>query len=520
MAPTDAQTGSTYASRLAAERITFEDCQSVHNLPDIFHYWSNRHVRPRLESLGFSTPNDLFRKYVAEQCKAGAGSPFRALSVGSGNCDLEVNVASHLRSTGQTDFIIDCVEMNSTMLERGRKNAADKELVESLNFIPADLNHWAPTHDYDAVIANQSLHHVMELESLMGKIKGSLKPKGSFIVSDIIGRNGHQRWPEALRIVHEFWRKLPPSYRFNQLLQRYEKLYENWDCSVIGFEGIRSEEILALLIDHFQFKLFFAFANVIDPFVDRAFGLNFDARAAWDQDFISQVHERDEQEIRSGRVKPTHLLAVMRKDPVRDMIFSEPLTPRFCLRDRSLIAMADWRESSDNPRPDAYAWHSWPHDPRTELEIACDRLARAPEEVKTQTAWALQLERELEERTAWAVELDKQVDEWTSWGQEVHQLVEERTAWALKLNGELEERTARAVSLSRELDDANRFVEERTGWALGLQQEVEALRKQRLELSQDLERLAWARPVDKLLHAPLYFAYRAARWLRNRLRNS
>ncbi len=514
MAPTYARSGSSYASRVAAERSRYDDCHVVHNLPDIFHYWSNRHVRPRLESLGFSTPNDVFRKYVEEQCEAGASAPLRFLSIGSGNCDVEVSLASHLRSTGRANFIIDCVDMNPTMLERGRKNAAAKEVAGCLDFLPADLNQWAPAHEYDAVLANQTLHHVVELESLMGKIKSCLKPEGSFIVSDIIGRNGHQRWPEALRIVHEFWRKLPPSYRFNQLLQRYEELYENWDSSAEGFEGIRCQDILPLLIDHFQFKFFFAFANIIEPFVDRAFGPNFNASAPWDQEFISRVHERDEQEILSGRIKPTHLLAVMSKHPVGDMIYSEPLTPRFCLRDS-----ADLRESSDDPRPGAYDWHFWPHDPRTELEIACDRLARAPEEVKKQTARVLQLEKELEERTAWALELDKQVGEWASWGREVHQLVEERTAWALKLNGELEERIARAANLSQELDEANRLMEERTGWALGLQQEVDALGKQRLELSHDLERLAWARPIDRLFHAPLFFAYRAARWLRNRLRN-
>ncbi len=30
-------------------------------------------------------------------------------------------------------------------------------------------------------------------------------PHGRFIVSDMIGRNGHMRWPEALAIVQEFW---------------------------------------------------------------------------------------------------------------------------------------------------------------------------------------------------------------------------------------------------------------------------------------------------------------------------
>ena len=61
---------------------------------------------------------------------------------------------------------------------------------------------------YDAVIANQSLHHVSNLEGLFAAIKDALSPQGRFITSDMIGRNGHMRWPEALDIIHDFWRQL------------------------------------------------------------------------------------------------------------------------------------------------------------------------------------------------------------------------------------------------------------------------------------------------------------------------
>ena len=80
-----------------------------------------------------------------------------------------------------------------------------------------------------------------------------------------------------------------------------------------SFEGIRSQDILPLLLDHFHFRLFFGFANVIDPFVDRSFGHNFDATAPWDRAFIDAVQERIEKEMVSGRIKPTHMLAVVEK---------------------------------------------------------------------------------------------------------------------------------------------------------------------------------------------------------------
>src|SRR6266849_2532766 len=45
---------TTYGTRIAAEKDIYRDCLEVHSLPEIFHYWSNRYVRPKLEALGFS----------------------------------------------------------------------------------------------------------------------------------------------------------------------------------------------------------------------------------------------------------------------------------------------------------------------------------------------------------------------------------------------------------------------------------------------------------------------------------
>jgi hypothetical protein len=92
---------------------------------------------------------------------------------------------------------------------------------------------------------------------------------------------------------------------------------------------------------------------------------------------------------------------------------------------------------------DAYEWHSWPHSPQDELEIACRRLREAEDRILERTVVAKELTKELDERTTWALRLDKEL--------------EERTAWALRLDKELAKQTARAGELNREL--------ERLAWA-------------------------------------------------------
>ncbi len=181
-------------------------------------------------------------------------------------------------------------------------------------------------------MANQSLHHVVELERLFDGIERAIGDEGRFIASDIIGRNGHQRWPEAMEIVQEFWQEMPSRYRFNHLLNRQEDTYLDWDCAVSGFEGIRAQDILPLLVERFHFEVFFPFANVIDPFIDRGFGHHFDANAQWDRAFIDRIHARDEAEITSGRIKPCHMMAVLRNREPASVRLVGNLTPAFCVR--------------------------------------------------------------------------------------------------------------------------------------------------------------------------------------------
>lgn len=507
---------SAYGARLKAEVHTYHNCEDVHDLPDIFHYWSNGHIRPKLEAFGYSSPNDMFRKYIREQCRHPDQIRKRFVSIGSGNCDLEIQLALDIRAQGYGDFAIDCLDLNPAMLARGQAAAAKAGITSQMSFVPVDLNEWNPAHEYDAAIANQTLHHVLKLENLFAQVKRCLKPTGYFIISDMIGRNGHQRWPEALEIVHEFWRRLPPSYRFNRKLQRYEELYEDCDCSGEGFEGIRSQDVLPLLSEYFHFQFFLAFGNVIDPFVDRAFGFNFDASASWDQHFIDDVHLRDEEEIASGHLKPTHLLAAVRNNADTQMIFREPLTPEFCVRDRSTTAIGAQSHRDDSSK-DIYDWDMSSHNLQAELEVACRRMKESQDRINEQSAHVLRLDEELEQRTDWALQLDKEIQERTAWALRLEKQVEERTAWALQMEAELGERTAWAMQLNEELTRVSREVEERTTWALELNRELHARNAQVLQLANNLEQLAWARAIDRYFHRYLDTSFRALRQLKRRI---
>jgi len=326
--------GEAYAAKLATEADIFKDQEDINALPEIFHYWSNKYLRPMLEEFGVSNPDQFFAKYLHESARSSGIDAPVFVSIGAGNCDTEIRVAQLMKRDGLKLFTIECLEMNSHMLERGRQMAEQEGMAEHFEFVEGDFNNWKGKRLYAGIMANQSLHHVLNIESLFDAIKRSLHPRAYFVTSDMIGRNGHQRWPEALAEVHRFWQELPAGHRYNVQLNRHEELYENWDCSVEGFEGVRAQEIVPQLLKRFHFHLYIAFANVIDVFIDRAFGHHFKADGEWDRDFIDRVHALDEQALSKGKITPTHMMAVLTTQPCA-RLYSRGLTPGSSVRNPS-----------------------------------------------------------------------------------------------------------------------------------------------------------------------------------------
>jgi SAM-dependent methyltransferase len=320
-----------YQSRLAAELKTFADQANVHDLPEIFHYWSNKYLRPMMEALGYSYPEDFFAKEIARQ-RTAMGRPIRVVSVGAGNGDSEIRVAQLLRERGIADVVIECMDINPAMLARCQQLADASDLSGSVLPVNADFNRWQPQQPYDVVMANQSLHHVLELEHLFTAIKFAIGETGVFLTCDMIGRNGHLRWPEALSEVQQFWRELPEAKRYNLQLKRMETNFMDWDCSGEGFEGVRAQDILPLLVKQFRFDTFLAWGNILDIFIDRSFGHHLDPNDPSDLNFVDRIHERDEEGLAKGLWKPTHMLAVMRNAWPHATRQRSHFSPEFCVR--------------------------------------------------------------------------------------------------------------------------------------------------------------------------------------------
>jgi len=321
-----------YAARIQNEINTYTAIESVHDLPAITHYWSEKYLIPILEPFGFRNSIEFFRNYIAQVCKSKPLETVWVLSVGAGHCASEINIAEWLREQSIENFAFECVDLNPAVLKRGQTSAAQKGFADRFTLGSFDINSWKPPRQYDVILAIQSLHHFVELEILFDKVHQALDPAGYFLSDDMIGRNGHQRWPESLKLINDLWHELPDKYKYHHGLKQTEIKFQNWDYSEGCFEGIRAQDILPLLIKRFHFDLFVGFGNLIDPFIDRSFGPNFDPASEWDRSFIDRVQALDERELESGRIKPTHMMAAMAKRPASTTKMHKHMSPEFCMR--------------------------------------------------------------------------------------------------------------------------------------------------------------------------------------------
>jgi SAM-dependent methyltransferase len=312
-----------------AEKLKYREVSAVHELPEICHYWSHRYVLPMLQEAGYNGFHDFFVKNIAGFRDH---AQIRVVSIGSGNCEPDVQLVRALLDMGIDNLRYECIEFNAAMLARGREAAHKQSVEHVMVFNQADINQWRPQNKYEVVLACQVLHHVPTLEKLFDTIHAALTDDGLFLIDDMIGRNGHMRWPEALQLIETLWAELDDAHKYHHLHQQTNRKFVNWDCSITGFEGIRAQDILPLLMERFFFSTFLVFGNLIEVFIERAYGPNFDIHNPADLAFIDRVQALDQANLDSGQIKPTHMLAALCKTRPAETKVLRHMTPEFCVR--------------------------------------------------------------------------------------------------------------------------------------------------------------------------------------------
>lgn len=236
----------------------------------------------------------------------------RVLAIGCGRAELELAIAQALLKDGISDFQILGLDISAEVIESAHQRFQHAGLAQHFRGVVIDINQWRPEagQRFDLVVANHSLHHLVALEELFDHLKTALKSNGRFLVCDMIGKNGHALWPELLQEVERFWTELPANKRFDRASGRVEERYYNYDASKVGFEGIRAQDILPLLLQRFHFDLFLPYGGLAVAFLERRIGWNFDPADPADLAFVDRLATHEAALFAEQKIKPTQMIAV------------------------------------------------------------------------------------------------------------------------------------------------------------------------------------------------------------------
>lgn len=322
----------SYEDKLQEQIEQYRETEQMHDLPEVFHLWSENYVRPGLRAVfDADDRNSFYAEAFIASAKYNTDEPY-FLSLGCGDGAIEIGIARTLRDRGIRNFHFICYDLSEILLSRFR-NKMSSDLAEHFDLVAGDLNAQKFSRPFDAIMAHHSLHHMVDLEGIFRTVYENLTDHGIFVTNDMIGRNGHMRWPEARLLLEFFWPFLTLRQRRNIQLKRLEDQFTDHDCSGEGFEGIRAQDILPLIIKQgFNASKFLGFGGMIDVVVDRCFGHNFNVEMEDDAFLIQRMAFLNEFFLNSGLIKPTMMFAYFVKYPVDEVCY-RGRTVRSAVRD-------------------------------------------------------------------------------------------------------------------------------------------------------------------------------------------
>ena len=241
----------------------------------------------------------------------------RILGIGSGDCSNEHEIGKKIWSVYHMKTHIVCFDPSPPSLKAALKYKRNhlKDDVVTLEVTSSLIKNTEMGAGYHGIFAHHALHHVDMLEDLFSFIWDAMLPTGKFVISDMIGRNGHRRWPEQLELADKAW-----SY-----ITRRMDIYDYIDGKVLSSypdsaytcgnndEGVRSQDILPLLVSRgFCFERFIGFGGIMHEFAGHRLERNFDSIKG--RHLIKHILSMQEHALQNDRIKPDQMMAMVSKN--------------------------------------------------------------------------------------------------------------------------------------------------------------------------------------------------------------
>ncbi len=238
--------------------------------------------RYKARLMGWRTDSDEFGAWTGFLLDK-YGPQRTCLSLGSGTGRVE----QYLLKTGFASQF-DAIELSDNLnAEVGKSGSNIDARQGDLNFCEL------PANTYDFILCHQILHHLINIEHVLGQINNALAPSGLLLVSEYVGENRWQFSEDRLSYLRSAFPDIPlervPSWR------------------VDGFESIRSADLRRLIKAQF--------GNSCERSVDFGGAYFPYSVSSWSRakPFIDQILERDEMASKQNMLNPCYHIGLYRK---------------------------------------------------------------------------------------------------------------------------------------------------------------------------------------------------------------
>lgn len=251
-----------------------------------------RGVLPREEENAYSYASRMLGQLIPESAPDFAGRlrrmsacrggrPLRMLAL----CAGEASIEGRLLAQAGVPVELCIVDVNAGLLEQAVLRMPPTVVVDR---VLGNANDIGPQLGvFDIVDITSGLHHLVELERVLGAIARMLRPDGEFwLIGEQVGRNGNRLWPEAAVLADRIFSSWPASKRLNRNTGKVDDSLPRVDFSSACFEGIRSQDILDQVSRHFLQVDCYLRNAFLWRLVDMAYAANFDLASEADRDLL------------------------------------------------------------------------------------------------------------------------------------------------------------------------------------------------------------------------------------------
>lgn len=222
----------------------FWDEKRTYKGVDMNHWESNELINRIISERAYGSEHTNWIDYISDLYLKGKKN-LAVLSLGCGTGLLERKIATQLDCE-----IIRAIDFSELSIHEAR-NLAEKEHMSCLiEYEVGNLNTITlPEQVYDLIVAEESIHHVENLEHLYTQVQKALKPDGLFIQSEFTGPDHFQWTDEQLEEINKILDTLDSKYKIKNFYER-PRLIDM--LANDPSEAVRSSEIIPLTYHYFK----------------------------------------------------------------------------------------------------------------------------------------------------------------------------------------------------------------------------------------------------------------------------